>query len=55
MKKTNNYVAPVAEVIEMQMPVVLMSSTGSGNTGNEGNGPSGGLNGGGTGPSAPWS
>jgi N-methylhydantoinase B/oxoprolinase/acetone carboxylase alpha subunit len=40
MKKTNNYVAPVAEVIEMQMPVVLMDSNNA--TGNQGTGNLGG-------------
>lgn len=38
MKTMNNYEAPVAEMIEMHMPVVLMDSltsntTGSGTTG----------------------
>ena len=44
MKTTNNYEAPVAEMIEMNMPVVLTGSTGSGVGGGSG---SGGLGGGG--------
>jgi hypothetical protein len=32
MKTMNNYEAPVAEMIEMHMPVVLMDSFGGGGT-----------------------
>jgi hypothetical protein len=31
MKTMNNYEAPIAEMIEMNMPVVLMDSIGGGN------------------------
>ena len=40
MKTTNNYEAPVAEMIEMNMPVVLTVSGGSGQGTNNGPGSS---------------
>lgn len=42
MKTTNNYEAPVAEMIEMTMPVVLadtVPNSGGQNSGNQGSGP----------------